>query len=171
MLAFLVLPKLSHAQDNWINFKSDNVLPFSVEVPGEMEETTNNVKTAVGELNTFTYAFQGVEGDPNYLYLINLVQYPEETFPIDSIDLIEEYLQNAALTSAEKVHGELVYSTDTDRKNGKLFRIKYNGGNAVVKGKSYIKNDVFVNLQVFTVQSKSLNNEMDQFLDSFKMNF
>ncbi len=170
-LALAIIPQTSYGQDDWMNFKSNNTLSFSIDVPGEMEESTSSVKTVVGELNTYTYAYQGEEEDANYLYLINLVQYPEGTFPVDSTDLIEDYLQNAALTSAEKVDGELVYATDTDRNKGKLFRIKYNGGNAVVKGKSFIKKDVFINLQVFTVQSKSLNNEMDQFLDSFKMNF
>jgi len=168
MLALIALPKMSIAQDTWINFKSDNVIPFSVDAPGEMEETISKYKTAVGELNTVTYAYEGLEDDPNYLYLINFVQYPEETFPADSVDLIEEYLQNAALSSAEKVNGELVYATETDRYKGKLFRIRYNDGNAVAKCKSYIKNDVFINLQVFTIKNRSLNNEMDQFLDSFK---
>lgn len=160
----------SYAQDGWIEYKAEDVMSFSVDVPGQMESTSKNIKTTVGELNAITYAYQGAAEDANYLYLINLVQYPEGTFPADSIDLIEEYLQNAALTSAEKVNGDLVYATELDENLSKLFRIKYNDGDAVIKGKSYIRDDVFINLQVFTVKSKSLNNEMDYFLDSFKVN-
>lgn len=169
--AFLAgAPSEMKAQRDWIKFNADEVIPFSVDVPGEMEVSSKTIKTAVGELNTYTYAFQGNEDDPNYLYLINMVQYPVETFPTDSIDLIEDYLENTIQTSAERVKGDIVYSSNLENKSGKLFRIKYNDGNAIIKGKSYIVGDAFINLQVFTVQTKSLNNEMDVFLDSFKVN-
>ncbi len=166
-LSILMFSEVGFTQDNWVKYKADAVLSFSVEVPGEMEESTKTIKTAIGELNALTYAYQGTSEDPNYLYLINFVQYPEGTFPADSTDLIEDYLQNAVLTSADNVNGELVYSANIDENSGKLFRVKYNEGNAIIKGKSYIKEDVFISLQVFTVQSKSLNDEMDYFLDSF----
>ncbi len=169
LLSFVLVKDSSLAQDDWIKFNSDAVLAFSVDVPGEMEESNKSIKTAVGELTAYTYAYQGEVEDPNYLYLINFVEYPEGTFPPDSTDLIDDYLQNAVLTSAENVNGELVYAADIDNGHGKLFRVKYNDDNAIIKGKSYIKNDVFISVQVFTVKSKSLNNEMDYFLDSFKI--
>ena len=158
------------AQDSWIKYTAEEVIPFSVDVPGDMEATSKSIKTAVGELITQTYAYQGKAEDPNYLYLINLVQYPEGAFPVDSVDLINEYLDNSILTSTEKVGGSLIYTSDLEKLNGKLFRIKYNDGNAVIKGKSYIKDDVFISLQVFTIKAKSLNDEMDYFLDSFEVN-
>jgi hypothetical protein len=169
LLYLFLFPNGSLAQDSWIKFESDDVLSFVVDVPAEMEKTIKKIPTAVGELNAITYAYQGNAEDPNYLYLINFVKYPEETFPLDSVDLIEAYLQNAVLVCAERVHGEVVYSSDLEEANGKLFRVKYNEGNAVIKGKAYIRDDVFISLQVFTVQSKSLNQEMDYFLDSFKV--
>lgn len=159
------------AQNEWITYKVDKGLAFSVEVPGEMEKTVKNIKTSVGELEVLNYAFQGKEDDPNYLYLINLVKYPEDTFVSDSLDFIEEFLNNSLESSIEKVKGELIYSSDIEKGWGKLFRIKYNGGDAIIKGKSYIRKDVFISIQVFTVESRSLNREMDVFLDSFKTEF
>ncbi|MEM9546911.1 MAG: hypothetical protein AAGA77_13105 [Bacteroidota bacterium] len=167
---FFIIYNDGFGQEDWINFKAPNGFLFSVDVPGEMEESSQTIKTAVGDLKAVTYAYQGNTEDPNYLYLINLVQYPEGTFPVDSIDLIDEYLENAILSSIEKVNGELSYSSNLERNNGKLFRVKYNNGQAVLKAKSFITKDVFISLQVFTVQSKSLNDEMDYFLDSFRIN-
>lgn len=169
-ISFCTVLNTSIAQNSWINYKASEVIPFSVDVPGLMDTSSQTIKTAVGSLITQTYAYQGTSDDPNYLYLINFVEYPTGTFPSDSIDLINDYLDNSVLTSAEKVGGKLVYASDLENVSGKLFRIKYNDGNAVIKGKSYIRNDVFISLQVFTVQSKSLNDEMDYFLDSFKLN-
>jgi len=169
---FLLLEiNLTFAQEDWIKFKVDENLAFTVDVPGNMEKTSKSLKTAVGELDVLTYAYQGEEEDANYLYLINMVQYPEGSFPSDSTELIADYLTNAIESSVEKVNGELLYSTPIENKFGKLFRIKYNGGDAIIKGKVYIRKDVFVSLQVFTVERKSLNDEMDIFLDSFRMKF
>jgi len=168
VVALLSFVKLD-AQNDWTQFSADEVLSFQVDVPDVMEKSKKTIKTAVGELTTYTYAYQGAEADPNYLYLINCVQYPEGTFPTDSIELIDAFLENAAQTSAERVSGSVVYTSEMDNDFGKLFRIKYNDGEAVIKGKSYIQKDVFILLQVFTVQSKSLNDEMDYFLDSFRI--
>lgn len=158
-------------QEEWVQFKVEDGLNFSVEAPGPMEESSKRIKTAVGELEVVTFSYQGTEEDPNYLYLINMVQYPEGMFPKDSLDLKNEFLDNSIVSSVDRVQGELIYSTSIESGKGKLFRIKYNDGNAIVKGKSYLIKDVFVNLQVFTIQNKSLNDEMDYFLDSFKMKF
>lgn len=169
LLLFFLVPNMIWAQDNWIIYESKSDLSFTVEVPGEMEKTENTVKTAVGDLAIVNYAYQGSEEDPNYLYLINIVQYPEETFPKDSVGLMNEYLASVVESSVAKVNGELIYSSDIDRGTGKLFRIKFNNGDAIIKGKSFIRDDVFISLQVFTIQNKSLNDEMDVFLESFKL--
>lgn len=161
----------SNAQDDWIKFKGEGDLTFSVNAPGILDKSSKQLTTAVGELEVLTYAYEGEDKDANYLYLINMVQYPEWTFPSDSIDLINDYLANAIESSVENVQGELIYSSPIERTFGKLFRIKYNGGDAIIKGKVYIRKDVFVSIQVFTVKSKSLNDEMDIFLDSFRMEF
>ena len=169
--SLLIGINFSYAQEDWIKFKGEGDLNFSIDAPGSMNKTSKTLTTAVGELDVLTYDYQGEEEDANYLYLINMVQYPEGTFPLDSISLIVDFLDNAIESSIENVKGELLYSTPIENESGKLFRIKYNDGDAIIKGKVYIRKDVFVSLQVFTVKSKSLNDEMDIFLDSFKMEF
>ena len=139
----------SFAQEDWIKFKAGENLAFTVDAPGSMEKSAKSLKTAVGELDVLTYSYQGEETDANYLYLINMVQYPDDTFPIDSTELIADFLTNAIESSVANVNGELIYSTPIENEFGKLFRIKYNSGEAIIKGKVYVRKDVFVSLQVF----------------------
>lgn len=173
-LLILTIQNQTYAQEGWVNFMPDAVLKFTVDVPNEMKFETKEITTVIGKLTTQTYSIEGVDEDPNYLYLINVVEYPPGTFPADSIALIEDYLISSIHTTVEKLKGELVYSSETeDGENGrgKLYRIKHNDDQLVLKGKSFIKKDVFINIQVFTIKDKSLNNEMNYFLDSFKARF
>ncbi|MBK7525186.1 MAG: hypothetical protein IPI53_13840 [Saprospiraceae bacterium] len=51
----------------------------------------------------------------------------------------------------------------------KLYKINYNDGHAVVKGKMYIINDRFYSIQAFSSFQKSTDQSIDRFLDSFKI--
>jgi len=173
-LSILLFQSVGYGQYDWMTFKADAVLSFSVDVPAEMEFETKEITTAIGKLTTQTYSLEGKEDDLNYLYLINIVEYPLGTFPQDSIDLIDEYLLSSINSTVVKVKGKLVYTSDIDEnKNGigKLFRIKHNGDHLIIKGKSFIRKDAYISIQVFTLRENSLNDEMNYFLDSFKSTF
>lgn len=165
---------ISYSQNDWINYKADAVLSFSVDVPAEMEYISKTIKTAVGELTTHTYIHQGSEKEPNYLYVINIIEYPYKTFDSDSLELINTFLEESVQTVARSVGGEVIYASKLDispNGNGILYRVKYNDNTAIIKGKSFINQDVYINLQVFTTKDNSLNDEMNTFLDSFKTLF
>ncbi|MEE9438371.1 MAG: hypothetical protein V3V14_05180 [Saprospiraceae bacterium] len=160
-----------NAQDNWIKYKATDAISFDVLVPYYMEYITKDIKTSLGPLISHTYVHQSVDDDPNYLYLINVIGYPKGVFFKDSIELLDEFLLSSIETAARSIEGEVVYSANLDEKHngvGKVFRIKYNDGNAVMKGKVFINNDTFIMLQVFTQKSASLNDKMNYFLDSFR---
>jgi len=161
------------AQDEWIKFDTDLGQSFTVDAPGELFLKTKEISTALGVLESYTYAYQEEEKDvPNYLYVINIIDYPEETFPDDSLVLIADFLDQSLLSINDGVGGTLVYDSPiNDKKNGvgRIFRIKYNEDYAILKGKLFLKGDKFISLQVFTTKEKSLNSEMDKFLNSFKL--
>ena len=164
----------SYAQDEWVEYRSSGDIPFLVESPALLVDKSKTVKTNLGELKTLTYAHQGKEEDPNYLYVINLTEYPEGTFPTDSLDLISEFLDASVKSCVDGVKGKLTYQADIDDRfngAGKLFRIKHNEDYGIVKGKAFLKDDIFVVIQVFTTREKALNPEMSEFLDSFRLLF
>lgn len=162
------------AQESWINFKADAVLSFEVQVPAKMGVKTKEITTDLGLMTTATYAHEGADKDANFLYVVNVVEYPHGTFPHDSLDLKNEFLDESIESLLIGIDGELVYKTEIEEEKnglGRLFRLKYDEGYGVIKGKVFIKDDVFMTLQVYTTKEKSLNDEMDDFLNSFKVKF
>ena len=163
-----------HAQDEWVEYRSSGDIPFSVDAPALLVDKSKVVKTDLGDIKTLTYAHEATEEDANYLYVINITEYPEGTFPIDSVELISEFLDASVESCVAGMKGELSYKTNiSDRFNGdgRLFRIKHNEDYGVVKGKAFLKKDIFVVIQVFTTKDKALNDEMTDFIDSFRLLF
>lgn len=161
-------------QSEWITYKADALLSFEVQVPAEMGIKTKEITTDLGVMTTATYAYEGTEEDVNFLYVVNVVEYPSGTFPADSTSLVDDFLSETVLSIADGVKGELVYQSEIQEERngqGKLFRLKYDNGYGVIKGKTYMKDDVFITLQVYTTRDNSLNDEMDLFLDSFRAMF
>lgn len=170
----IICSNLVSAQTDWIVYKADAVLSFEVQVPAEMGVKTKEITTDLGIMTTTTYAHEPKEEAMNFLYVVNVVEYPPGTFPTDSIELVDDFLSEALLSIADGVKGELIYQSEIQEKGngqGKLFRLKYDSGFGVIKGKTYMKDDVFITLQVYTTKSNSLNDEMDLFLDSFRAMF
>lgn len=174
MMAFLLITPLSlDAQQEWITFQADDNLPFSIEVPAVMGMKNKTITTQIGDLSNTTYALERNEDEsPNFLYMVTMIDYPQGVFDPDSIELIDTYLTEAISSLADGVNGEVLYQTDIkEDKNGrgKLFRLRYDEEYMIIKGKTFIKNDVFITVQVYTTKDKSLNDEMDVFLDSFEI--
>ncbi len=164
-----VLSTQAMAQEDWEMYQTDQ---FRVEVPQAMELTSTIVNTSLGDLENTTYTCKGSEEKGSKTYQINSVSYPTGTFPMDSIELIQEYLAAAIETRAASVNGSLVYKT-LEKKGEQtvyLYRIKYNSGHEVIKGKAILTADTFYMLQAFCHRDQSLHEDMDYFLNSFKVN-
>ncbi|MBK9734527.1 MAG: hypothetical protein IPO92_05975 [Saprospiraceae bacterium] len=161
--------RYGHAQADWKIFSPENQ-PYEVFAPGEMKYGEKNLLTDVGEIKVVTYMHEGAKSDPNFIYLINYVDYPEGTFHPDSTELIDDLFKISIKTNLNDLKGELVYSTSANYGvyPGMLYRATYNKGNAIIKSKMFLIGDRFYALQVYTLSEKSLNPEMDRFLDSFK---
>jgi len=171
-LVFLLGTRYGYGQQGgWFLYEDSSDGDFSVEVPGQMDVRSKVMETSLGELTSVAYTLEGMDEDKNRLYLITKVSYPDGTFPADSVSLIDMYLEEAVYSTAENVGGEVVYASKSDRTGPEtfLFRIKYNEGVAVIKGKAIIKDDTFYLLQVYCHTDDSLNREMDYFLDSFSL--
>ena len=174
LASILIFCTSSSAQDDWIVYKADAILSFEVQVPAEMGIKTKKINTDLGVMTTTTYAHESPKDAANFLYVVNIVEYPPGTFPVDSTELAIDFLSEALQSIVEGLEGDLVYQSELNEEGngqGILFRLKYNDGYGVIKGKTYIKDDVFITLQVYTTKDKSLNDEMNLFLDSFKTMF
>jgi len=171
ILLFIFLSQIVTAQAGWEKYVSDMDASFSIEAPSKLISKFSNAETSLGEFPTMIYALEGNSDDLNKLYQINQIDYPEGSFPTDSTDLMKFYLSSAIDNTMYSLEGSLVYSNDLSHLGdaAKLFRISYNDGKAIVKGKCLIYRDTYYMLTVYSHKDDSLNSDMDYFLNSFEL--
>lgn len=149
---------------------------FSIVAPGEFVEKYQELETEIGDIEVYTLHCQrDIKEHPNFLYLINYYDYPagfDEDPKVAEEDFIKNIFDESIDQSLTSLGGKLLYSTDIrlqERFDGRVNRISYNDGESIVKSKMYLVEDRFYFLQVYTTKDNSLNLDMDDFLDSFRV--
>jgi hypothetical protein len=168
--SFLYLEGL-YSQDTWKVFKAVDG-DFSVLVPADMNSHTDTIQTSVGAVLNKTYFVNQVEGDPNFLYAIQCNYYPIGSFPADSTELIDEFLKESLISISEVTKTGIVYKSERSfqsKYKSYIARLANNETGMSVKTFLVIVDDAFYSLQVYTANDKSLNDNIDKFLDSFKI--
>ncbi|MBK8620641.1 MAG: hypothetical protein IPN79_02505 [Saprospiraceae bacterium] len=145
---------------------------FDVKCPGTMDYGEKHVLTDLGEMKTITYLYREDIKNPDPIYIINYTDFPKGTLDADSIDLVEEFFKTSFDGILTNLKGEIIYYADISALNmpQKIYKINYNNGQAILKGKMLISGDRFFSVQVFSSLSQSDKPEIDGLLDSFKVN-
>lgn len=168
LLTLLLLGESLTGQ-TWSSYTDPDSL-FAIEAPGNVLIKEKSVLTGIHDLNVFTYYIKGIDEDPNSLYLINVADYPSGTFPVDSSELVEEFLNESLESLQLNLRGKIDYRQPIhEPAQGFLSRISQHDKDVVVKVKTFIFEDRFYTLQVFTPSDKSLNDSVDRFLHSFRL--
>lgn len=168
-IALLIFPFISIAQE-WQRYSTDEGF-FRIDIPGKFVHNVESHQTDLGEFEVHSYIYKALEEDLNFLYLVNYFDYPENTFPIDSTIRINDLLVESIAQSAEDLGGKVIYSADIAQNYfpAKISRIEYADQQAVVKSKIVLARDRFYSVQVYSTIEKSLNDDIDRFLDSFQI--
>ncbi len=174
---YLFLPVLlfsffiSHGQDHWIKFSPEDK-SFEVMVPGEMRDGQKKVFTEIGEIYPTTWVYTNEKDkDPNFLYMVSIIDYPEMTLNDSDEDFIDDFFNETLAQHVEDIKGELIYDAEKPLGHypGRVFRASWRNGDFVVRGRMVLVKDRFYMLQVYTEKSFSLNDEAQWFLDSLKV--
>ena len=167
----ILLSSLTFTALTWKEFKTYEG-KFRVLTPtGEMTEKVKNIKTGLGEVAYHTFMNRPEEKNPDCVfYVVNYCDYPKGTFPADSTDLINEFLDETVKESVKAVGGILTYQSDIQilTNKGKIWRVQYNGDRALIKSKCFLVGDRFYLVQTMMKKEKSMNPSADKFLDSFQ---
>ncbi len=144
---------------------------FSVRQPGLYEEKYANMETEIGDMEVFTYYCEPPIEDPNYLYLINYIQYPKETLHHDSTEMVADLFTQSLEESRAGMDAKLLYQVQQSDYEypTHLSRMEFDQGQNVVKSKMIVAENRFYFIQVFTTKQHSLNEEMDEYLNSFQL--
>lgn len=161
---------MTNAQDKQEKFSPEG-MGFSVLVPGKMEYGLKHVLTDLGEIKTTTYLYKGEDKNPDPVFIINITDYPAGVIEPDSISLMEDFFNTSLEGIRKKLGGETIYYADISSLYSprKIYKIQYNQGQAVVKGKMFVSTDRFYSIQAFSSFTSSNAKEIDKFLDSFEM--
>lgn len=152
------------------DFLVDEQARFKVRAPGVFLEKYQNIPTDIGDMDVLTYYYQPDSEDaPNYLYLINYIEYPGESMHHDSTQVVSELFIKSVEEFNLSISAKSLYETQlTDEEYPTyIFRSQYNEGFNIVKSKMMVFEHRFYFLQVFTTKPHSLNKQIDSFLDSF----
>ena len=161
-----------HITGSWERFAPEDE-SFSILVPSTMQKQVSEVETPLGILKYYNYFYRDSLAETgNFLYLVNYCDYPDGTFPADSIDLIRAFLQTSLDESVSALEGELIYS-DVIRlfeNPGIIWKMRDKKGRTVVKNKAFLVDNRYYSVQVFTSPQLDGNAEREKFLDSFQLN-
>lgn len=170
--AILFSVNFIHAQNNeiwkWFTPKGEN---FEVIVPREMKSGLKNVVTDIGTMHPVTWLCEGVKDEPNYLYMLSYVDYPEGVIHSDSMELLREILKESMQAHIEDLKATLVYdgTLDYGANPGIVYRASLNNELISVKCRMMIIGNRFYTLQVYCHAIRNMNNEMDRYLMSFRI--
>lgn len=170
-LLFISLVFMSMNPPEWEVFQSMDG-HFKILTPGEMVKKENPIETQIGTLNYITFIHQPTEKDAdNLVYMVSYCDYPKYSIHSDSTELLQEFFDTTVETAVESVKGELSYASEISMEDypGRLWRVEYNEGKALIKTKSFLVNNRYYSVQVISLKDKSLNLGIDKFLDSFSL--
>lgn len=173
---FLALSTMSWSQatnwSDWVTFESKDGA-FTMSAPSSPEYLNKKITTSVGamELHSYMVAPQYGDQNPNLMYLIEYYDYPEGTFPKDSMELKHFFYEQTAQATSYEIGGKLAYSSKSsvDGIEGFLYRCQYKDDTYVMKSRMFFVGDRFYHIKVYSEKDTSLNDEMDWYLDSFKL--
>lgn len=159
----------STAQETWMSFRPiEN--DFQVLFPDLPETKEKDLHTdELGILKTVSYNVKSDKKATNFLYSINLVIYPDDTFIDDSIDYNNMVLKNTVEELSRMLKCPIVYASEENlgSKQAISYRLMDELSGQVVKGLVVRKEDTIYTLSVFTLKDKSLNEDIDKFIKSF----
>ena len=145
---------------------------FRIVTPGPVKQKVDSIDTRLGRLayHTFFHQPEG-EGQENVLYMVSYWDYPPGTVHSDSLELLDEFFQATMEAATSSVRGELLYADDIrlERYPGKVWRINYLNGKAVIRTRAYVVGARFYTVQTIMLRERSLNRASDRFLDSFRL--
>ncbi len=167
------LPEIPLAVENgqWKEFRS-YLGGFRIAMPGTVEEKSYTLATDIGDLTYHTFFCQlPVKNSDNLIYMVSWVDYPEGSIDSDSLDLVQEFLNETRDAAAQSVKGDVVYHNPVRLQGypGQLWRIDYLRGSAVIKTKAVVVDNRYYAIQTITSKDRNLNTSTDQFFDSFRI--
>jgi hypothetical protein len=145
---------------------------FRITFPGQASYMTQNVNTALGELEArMNYLEPGdTAHDANYLYMVVESTYPDSVVRNLSETKLNSFFEGAISGMMKQTNGEVKSNKviTSGGYPGRLVEVDYQKGTAVVKVMLVLRDNYFVIVQTFTNPKNYPNKGIDDFFDSLE---
>lgn len=162
---------LSQTFSSWIPTNSYDGR-FQLLSPGLMIEKTDSIETPLGKLAYRVHFHQPEDKKAdNLLYMVSWCDYPEGSINADSTEMLEEFFNATMESAAFSVKGSVVYSDAYKMEDypGRIWRIDYLDGNAIIKTRAFVVGSRYYALQTVSRKERHLNILGEKFFDSFRL--
>ena len=167
--ALLFIVNQIFSQSNWATYTPPGK-DFSIICPGGvMKYETKSIITGIGPLNNHVHYLDLPSDHPNFLYSINIVNYPEGSFDTDSTDIVDDLFETSVSALSESTGCKINYSQKSLLEDIPyvIVRLSDEKSNTSIKAKVLLKNDSVYSLMVYTLHDNKLNDFIDKFINSF----
>lgn len=173
IITLLALVLSSWTFSDWTYFTSAEGR-FKIFAPSELQnqEQIQAIETSLGTLEYHTFYHQPTKGETkDFIFILSYVDYPDALLLSDSTDLVNEFFSTTIEAASENLNGELKYENPLELSDypGRIWRIDYNEGEAIMKTKAYVVGNRYYSLQVAVNSDKRFNSHIDLFLNSFEL--
>jgi hypothetical protein len=171
LVSLLFCGSVAFAQVEWLPLRIDNEKKPIAFFPGQIEEISDTVPTALGEMPFTTYFTKDDDAlTGNRLYMMTVIDYARGAFPADSIERRNAFFEQTVSAAHESIGGEVVISqpTKSGTHEGWIFRINYGEERpTVVRNRMYIVGDRYYHQQVFSFMKDGGVKSRERFFDNF----
>jgi len=159
------------AQVEWLPLRIDQEKRPVAYFPGEIQEVSDTVPTALGDMPFITYFVKDDDAmTGNRLYMLTIIDYSEGSFPRDSIERKTAFFEQTVIAASEAIQGEVLISQPlgSSKFDGWIFRVNYGKERpTVVRNRMYIIGDRYYHQQVFSFSKDGGVRSRDRFFDNF----
>jgi len=141
-----------------------------ISAPGQLKYFPKTVQTGLGEMVLHQYNLK-YEADRHFIkFTLQYTDYPVGTIHHDSLELLQEFFEETATSSASAVLGKVDYSSEIDMDGypGLIWRVTFDKEKGIIKSKAFVRNNRYFNLKVEYPKTASGDLSIDQFLNSFR---
>lgn len=159
------------AQVEWLPLRIDQEKRPIAFFPGEIEEISDTVPTALGEMPFTTYFVKDDEAmTGNRLYMLTVIDYAEGSFPLDSTARRNAFFKQTVQAASEAIEGVAIISQPLEGGDypGWIFRVNYGEERpTVVRNRMYLVGDRYYHQQVFSFSKDGGVKSRDRFFENF----
>ncbi len=156
--------------EEWVLFV-DPEGQFEVRMPEGIDESSRIIATPIGDLKYISLSSKEMIEEEVVQYNLSFCDYPTGTFHPDSTEFIRLFLDETINASVEAVGGNLIYKDNARgrKEAGAIWKVTSDQHNVQFKNMVLLDGDRFYNLQVIIPPEKTLDNNADEFFNSFKL--